>query len=108
MQQVLSNILANAIRFSPESGEIAISGRCTGDFYRLQVSDHGTGIPDEDLERIFERFYQSAESRQQPGGSGLGLAICREIIELHQGRIWAQNNTDVGASILVEIPCSSN
>ena len=106
--QVLTNILANAIRFSPDNGQILLRGHCTGAYCRLQISDQGSGIPPDELEKIFERFYQSAESRQQPGGSGLGLAICREIVELHHGRIWAENNAAGGASVLVEIPCGTS
>ncbi|MGD8421341.1 MAG: ATP-binding protein, partial [Gammaproteobacteria bacterium] len=60
--------------------------------------------PPADLDRIFEKFYQSADSRKLPGGTGLGLAICREIVELHGGRIWAENNSGEGASILLEFP----
>ena len=104
MLQVLTNILANAIRFSPEDGDIDVAVRNAGEFCRLEIRDAGSGVPAGDLEKVFERFYQSPESRAHPGSSGLGLAICREIVDLHQGRIWAENNPGGGAAILVEVP----
>ena len=102
--QVITNIVANAIKFSPENGEIRIHLECLENAYRMQVSDEGTGIPDRELDDVFDKFYQSSGNRNQAGGTGLGLAICREIIDLHHGRIWAENNAGQGASILFEIP----
>ena len=61
-------------------------------------------LNEDELDRVFEKFHQSSRSRDIPGGTGLGLAICREIVELHRGRIWAENNADAGSSIHVELP----
>ena len=102
--QVITNIIANAIKFSPEGGEIRIQHECLKNGYRMKVSDEGIGIPEEELDQVFDKFYQSSGSRIQAGGTGLGLAICREIIDLHNGRIWAENNAGKGTSILFEIP----
>jgi signal transduction histidine kinase len=102
--QVITNILANAIKFSPEGGEIRIQLECGEAGCRIQVADEGIGIPPGELDRVFDKFYQSSGSRNHTGGTGLGLAICREIIDLHRGRIWAENNAGAGASILLEIP----
>ena len=102
--QVITNVVANAIKFSPEGGEIAIQLECLKSVCRVQVSDEGIGIPEVELEQVFDKFYQSSGNRSQAGGTGLGLAICREIIDLHRGRIWAENNTGQGTSILFEIP----
>ena len=102
--QVITNIVANAIKFSPESGEIHIDLDRSEVGYRLRVSDQGVGIPAQELDQVFDKFYQSAGNRNQSGGTGLGLAICREIIDLHRGRIWAENNPEQGASLLFEIP----
>jgi PAS domain S-box-containing protein len=102
--QVITNIVANAIKFSPEGGEIRIHLECRGNACRMQVSDEGTGIPAKELDDVFDKFYQSSGNRNQTGGTGLGLAICRQIIDLHRGRIWAENNVGQGASILFEIP----
>lgn len=70
----------------------------------MRVADEGIGIPEEELDQIFDKFYQSERSRNHSGGTGLGLAICREIVELHRGRIWAENNSQQGSSILFELP----
>ncbi len=102
--QVISNIVANAIKFSPEGGRIEVGLERVESSYRLRVSDQGIGIPDEDLEEVFDKFYQSRRNSSFAKGTGLGLAICREIVELHGGRIWAENNADSGASIYFEIP----
>jgi len=102
--QVITNIIANAIKFSPEGGEIQIHLECLEGGCRMQVSDEGSGIPAGELDYVFDKFYQSSGNRYQTGGTGLGLAICREIIDLHHGRIWAENNAAQGARILFEIP----
>lgn len=102
--QVITNILANAIKFSPEGGQIKIQLECLENGCLMQVSDEGSGIPEEELDQVFDKFYQSSGNRNQTGSTGLGLAICREIIDLHRGRIWAENNAGPGTSILFEIP----
>ena len=102
--QVMTNIIANAIRFSPEAGEIQIDLERDESGFRIRVSDQGPGIPALELDEVFDKFYQSSSNRNQPGSTGLGLSVCREIIELHQGRIWAESNPRQGISILFEIP----
>jgi PAS domain S-box-containing protein len=102
--QVMTNIVANAIKFSPEAGHIRIQLERIESGYQIRVSDQGSGIPDEELDQVFDRFYQSAHNRNQPGSTGLGLTVCREIISLHHGRIWAESRPRQGASILFEIP----
>jgi PAS domain S-box-containing protein len=102
--QVMTNIVANAIKFSPEGGEIRVDVEPVDSCYRVKVSDQGDGIPTEELDQVFDKFYQSIRNRNQSGSTGLGLAVCREIISLHHGRIWAENNPQKGTSILFEIP----
>jgi PAS domain S-box-containing protein len=102
--QVMTNIIANAIKFSPEAGEISVDLEPVDNGYRIRVSDQGAGIPDKELDQVFDKFYQSVRNRNQSGSTGLGLAVCREIISLHHGRIWAESNPQKGASILFEIP----
>ncbi len=102
--QVITNILANAIKFSPEGGEINIRLDCDEVGCKLRVSDEGGGIPGAELDQVFDKFYQSSGNHSSIAGTGLGLAICREIVDLHGGRIWAENNAGPGASILFEIP----
>ena len=102
--QVITNIVVNAIKFSPEAGEIRIEFDAIEDGYQVKVSDQGAGIPVEELDQVFDKFYQSVRNRNQSGSTGLGLAVCREIISLHHGRIWAESGSQQGASILFQIP----
>lgn len=112
--QVVLNILANAIRFSPPAGAITIAmesvnmntnvdnASCPG--LRLSISDEGIGLPEDELETIFDEFVQSSKTKTGAGGTGLGLAICREIISLHRGKISAANGQHGGAVFSFEIP----
>ena len=102
--QVMTNIVANAIKFSPEAGEIRVELEVVDGRYQIRVSDQGAGIPEEELDQVFDKFYQSVRNRNQSGSTGLGLAVCREIISLHHGRIWAESGSQQGTSILFEIP----
>ena len=92
IQQVLANLLSNARKYSPRGGPIRISSRLQGSQIEVRVTDNGLGIPTEGLEKIFEKFYR-VESllHRDVRGVGLGLAISREIIEAHNGRIWAES-----------------
>ncbi|MBX3235031.1 MAG: PAS domain S-box protein [Nitrospiraceae bacterium] len=108
LHQVLLNLIANALKFTSQ-GYISVKatpvdGERDSPRFRLSVSDSGIGIPPDQLERIFDRFTQvdSAASRQH-GGVGLGLAICKRLVELMNGRIWAENNQG-GSTFFVELP----
>lgn len=103
LPRALKNIVHNAIKFTPEGGVISISTSFENDFVTLQVKDNGVGLNPGELERIFERFYQSDPSRQH--GTGLGLAIARHIILGHGGQIWAKNNSgEPGMSFFFTLP----
>ncbi|MEO6277296.1 PAS domain-containing sensor histidine kinase [Roseateles sp.] len=105
LQQLLRNLLANAIRFSPPGGRIELSaGHDDAGDVRAAVADHGPGIPPDELESIFEAFVQSSATKNAAGGTGLGLAICRRIAQAHGGRIWADNRADGGAVISLVLP----
>ena len=105
MRQVLANLVANAIRHSPEVGRVLLSARAEGSTNRLEVADEGPGIPADDLERVFERFYRSDPARSaDAGGAGLGLAIARWIVELHGGTIRGAKAGPRGCRIVVELP----
>ncbi|MHB9149019.1 MAG: sensor histidine kinase [Thermoleophilia bacterium] len=106
LNQVLLNLLTNAIKFTPETGRIGVEARSTDDgFVQIRVSDTGIGIPPEDLDRIFERFTQiDTSSTRSRGGTGLGLAITRDLIELHQGSITVQSQPGVGSQFIFTIP----
>ena len=106
IKQVLRNLLSNAIKFSPEGGTIDISIFEKADSVVVSVRDQGTGVPENELGIVFDKFFQSSKTKTCAGGTGLGLAICQEIIAAHKGRIWAENNPDIGANFLFEIPLS--
>jgi len=108
--QVFRNLIDNAISFSPDGGRVRVAAHLNGGVVRAVVEDDGPGIPADDLERIFDRFYTERPVEHGFGkNSGLGLAIARQIVASHGGRIWAENRTDVqgariGARFTVELP----
>jgi two-component system phosphate regulon sensor histidine kinase PhoR len=104
MHDALRNLVANAITYSPEHTTIRIDATRDGDRVAISVSDQGPGIPDEDLSRVFERFYRVDKSRaRDPGGTGLGLAIVKHLVELHGGTVRAENNPEGGARFTITI-----
>ena len=105
--QTLTNLLGNAIKFSPRGAVVSAASRAEGGVVRFWVTDEGRGIPAEKLETVFERFEQvdSSDTRQM-GGSGLGLAISRGIVTRHGGRIWAESQVGVGTTVTFEIPAA--
>ncbi len=103
---VIQNLLDNAIKFSPHGGRIRIQLLREGNNAHIIVTDEGIGIPPDKLERIFERFYQvDASTTRKFGGMGIGLSLCREIVEMHGGRIWAESEGEgKGATFHVVLP----
>jgi len=106
MEQVLVNLIHNAIKFTPPGGRINISARAEGDKFIVSVSDTGVGIPEDDLPRVFERFYKADKARAG-GGTGLGLAIAKHVVEAHGGRIWVESVEGRGATFSFSVPLSS-
>lgn len=104
--QVITNLVSNAIKFCPDTnGLITVAIRDKIDYVEIMVSDNGKGISHQDLENIFDKFYQSTNQNfKKPIGSGLGLAICKQIVELHQGKIWAANSNTGGANLSFTLP----
>jgi signal transduction histidine kinase len=100
IRQVLSNLLANALRYTPEGGRVTVSCQQSGESVLLEVQDSGPGIPAEELPYIFDRFHQSTDE----GGMGLGLAIARHLVEAHGGRIHAESQPGQGTTMRVELP----
>jgi two-component system, OmpR family, phosphate regulon sensor histidine kinase PhoR len=96
IRRVIVNLISNAIKWSPEDEAITVSATIDGEDVIVSVFDNGPGVPDDQRERIFERFYQVDTSRTGREGSGLGLAICKHIIEAHGGSIWAEGNSKGG------------
>ena len=103
MSQVLGNLVNNAIRHTPEGGQITLSAGATGDAVQLRVGDTGPGINPADLPHIFDRFYRSDKSRQQNGESGLGLAIAKSIVEAHGGVIAVESSPGNGAAFIITL-----
>lgn len=120
LEQVIHNLLSNAIKFSPENGRIQVTisssqlprGRRAKDsgFWNaisIRIADSGIGIPENELESVFDKFVQSSSTKTGAGGTGLGLAICKEIVSQHRGTITAANNIDGGACFTVTLPTNS-
>ncbi len=104
MMQVLRNTIGNARKFSPPGGVIEVSIRRTEEGGEISVSDRGVGIPEGQLESVFEKFVQSTATKTGAGGTGLGLAITRQIVEAHGGRIWAEHNPGGGSIFRIVVP----
>jgi len=101
--QVVSNLVHNAIKFTPAGGSITVRASAMGDMVEVTVADTGVGIPVEDLDRIFERFYKVDRARRG-GGTGLGLAIAKHIVQNHGGRIWATSKEGAGSVFSFTLP----
>jgi len=105
MYRVFSNLIGNAVKFSESGEDISISIVDDGRLVTVAITDHGMGIPEEDIERIFGRFVRTSRARREREGCGIGLAICYEMVLAHQGKIWAENNsTGKGSTFYVELP----
>lgn len=107
LEQVILNILSNAIKYSTESGDIVVEVRpgANEELYDIVVTDSGIGIPEEDIERIFERFYRVDKARTRAhGGTGLGLSIAKEIVEAHGGEIKIDSEYGIGTKVTISLP----
>ncbi|AMB99511.1 PAS domain-containing sensor histidine kinase [Aerococcus urinaehominis] len=103
--QVVDNIMNNAIKYSPDGGDIYVRLMTTHNEVVLSIQDQGLGLPQKAIPHVFERFYRvdKARSRAQ-GGTGLGLAIAKEVVELHHGRIWVNSIEDKGSTFFIALP----
>jgi len=105
IEQVLTNLVDNAIKFTPIAGQVTIRAVDLGEKVQISVSDTGIGIPADELVRIFDRFYQvDSGSTRHYRGTGLGLTICKHIVEYHHGRIWAESEVNKGSTFLFVLP----
>jgi two-component system OmpR family sensor kinase len=106
LKQLVLNIVTNAIKYTPAGGQVVITVGQSGNKALIKVKDTGIGIPKEDLEHIFDRFYRVDKARsRRMGGTGLGLSIARWIVDAHHGRIWAESEVGQGSTFTVQLPC---
>lgn len=104
IQSIVTNIVNNAIKFTPENGKVSVSVRNQNEELVIRVSDTGIGIPKEALPKIFDRFYRVLQTRKQIQGTGLGLAIAKEIVTMHGGRIEVESKVGQGTTFTVFLP----
>jgi two-component system phosphate regulon sensor histidine kinase PhoR len=111
VQQILLNLVHNAIKFTPPSGSVTVAARPVtlegAPAVELRVVDSGRGIPPDEVPRVFERFYKADRSRQRDGeGTGLGLAIARHVVEAHRGHIRVESEPGRGSTFTVVLPAA--
>ena len=105
VEQVLMNVITNSLKYTPDGGTINILGMLSGDNICITIEDTGMGIPHEDIERVFDRFYRVDKARsRESGGTGLGLSIAKEIITMHGGEISINSTQGVGTSVTITLP----
>ncbi len=104
LQQVVLNLLDNAIKFTPKEGRISLQARETDSSIVVEVQDTGKGLPQEEVTRLFEPYYQSETGRDRKGGLGLGLALCKTLVELHGGHVWAKSQPGRGSTFAFSLP----
>jgi two-component system sensor histidine kinase KdpD len=108
IDQVLSNLVENAIRHTPPGTAIRVSARCEGDHVRVSVVDDGPGLPAHAIGRVFEKFYRwEARPGERPRGSGLGLTVAKGLVEAHGGRIWVESAPGAGTAFHFTLPLAS-
>ncbi len=104
IEQVLLNLLSNAIRHTPAEGNIVVQAKQVGHEVQVAICDSGSGLSESDRGHVFDRFYRADEARSSDTGAGLGLSIAKALIEAHGGRIWAENAPDGGACFTFTLP----
>lgn len=105
MWQVIYNITDNAIKYTPAGGVVKIVLKKEGEFCRIEISDNGIGIPEDDVNRIFDRFYRVDKARsRESGGTGLGLSIVKDMVELHKGKILVDSKEGEGSTFIIILP----
>jgi two-component system sensor histidine kinase KdpD len=107
IDQVISNLIENAVKYTPDGSTIRVSVRAAGDQVEIEVTDSGPGIAEDSLGEIFLPFYRATSGQAaRPQGSGLGLAVARGLVEAHGGRIWVENRREGGARFVFTLPLS--
>lgn len=104
IEQVLTNLVDNAVKYSPEGGTITIAGRMAAGEVIVSVGDEGLGLEAEDMKKLFERFFRASSNRRRVSGTGLGLPISASIVRAHGGRIWARSEPGKGTTLSFTLP----
>jgi signal transduction histidine kinase len=104
IKQVVRNLISNAVKFTNENGVITVLLQEKNASFTTSIINQGVGIPEDELEAIFNKFFQSSQTKNGAGGTGLGLSICREIINKHQGRLWAEDLLEGGSKFSFTVP----
>ncbi len=108
LRQVLTNLIDNAVKYSPDGGSVRVGLTPSGNCVRFRIEDQGLGIPPAEQERIFEKFFRlDPNLTRGVGGTGLGLYICRELVYRMHGRIWVNSDGRRGSTFTVELPIAS-
>jgi len=107
IEETITNLLFNAVKYTPEKGRVRLSVKQQPDSILIQVSDTGIGIPADEVDKIFDEFYRASNARQvERDGTGLGLSIVKQVVERHGGRVWAENNEQGGSTFSITLPSS--
>ena len=106
--QVVANLVSNAVKYSPDGGDITVSSSAHDGVLEISVRDHGMGIAPEFVQRLFSRYERYEKAGNKILGTGLGLAIARQIIEMHGGKIWVESELGKGADFRFTLPAGSS
>jgi signal transduction histidine kinase len=107
LQRVLYNLVQNAVRHTPQDGTVSLRAERDHDFVRIEVADDGEGIPPEQAEQVFERFFRGGDGARNGTGAGLGLSISRAIVEAHGGKIWIEPGEKRGSRVIFTVPAAT-
>jgi PAS domain S-box-containing protein len=108
IRQVVQNLVVNATKFTPEDGQIILKARTKDNSLLVEVQDTGHGIPEEEQKRLFQPYHRQLSDREHLSGLGLGLALCKNLVQLHDGRIWVESHAGKGSTFSFTIPISPN
>lgn len=106
LRQVIQNLVVNATKFTPEGGQIILKAKIEDDYLIVEVQDTGHGIPEEEQKRLFQPYHRQLSDREHLSGLGLGLALCKNLVQLHGGRIWVESSEGKGSTFSFSIPVS--
>jgi signal transduction histidine kinase len=105
IEEVLTNLLLNAIKYTPESGKVTVSVKNENDFAVIEIADTGIGIPENELDKVFHEFFRASNAREvERNGTGLGLSISKYIVERHNGKIWVESKENNGTKFWFTLP----